>query len=137
MTDRDAAEILTLVEEELRVEKRSLVTGKVRVRTVVDQVDEIARASLEEEQVQVTRVPIEREVTERPTIRHEGDVLIVPLLEEVMVVEKRLILREELHIRRLVTREEVEVPLTLRRERGVVERVGAGPDPRIERETAS
>jgi uncharacterized protein (TIGR02271 family) len=134
MTDKQAVETIPLVEEELRVERRSLVTGKVRVRSVVDEVDEIARATLEEEQVQVTRVPIEREVTQRPAVRQEGDVTIVPLLEEVLVVEKRLILREELHIRRLVTQQEVEVPVTLRKERAVVERVSADPDPRAAEE---
>ena len=134
MTDKQAVETVPLVEEELRVERRSLVTGKVRVRSVVDEVDEIARATLEEEQVQVTRVPIEREVTQRPAVRQEGDVTIVPLLEEVLVVEKRLILREELHIRRLVTQQEVEVPVTLRKERAVVERVSADPDPRADEE---
>jgi stress response protein YsnF len=130
MTDKEAVETIPVVEEELRVERRSLVTGKVRVRSVVDEVEQLARATLDEEQVQVTRVPVEREVTERPTVRHEGDVTIVPLLEEVLVVEKKLILREELHIRRLVTQQEVEVPVTLRKERAVVERVSADPDPR-------
>jgi stress response protein YsnF len=134
MTDKQAVETIPLVEEELRVERRALVTGKVRVRSVVDQVEEIARATLEEEQVQVTRVPIEREVTQRPTVRQEGDVTIVPLLEEVVVVEKKLILREELHIRRLVTQQEIEVPVSLRKERAVVERVSADPDPRADEE---
>jgi uncharacterized protein (TIGR02271 family) len=136
MIDQHRTEVLPLVEEELRVEKRSLVTGKVRVRSVVEHVEEIARASLEDEQVEVTRVPIEREVQERPVVRQEGDVLIVPLLEEIMVVEKRLVLREELHIRRRVTREDVEVPMTLRRERGVVERESATPEGRVAEETA-
>lgn len=135
MIQNQAADVLPLVEEELHVEKRSIETGRVRIRTIVEEVEEIARATLEEEQVQVTRVPIDREVQERPAMRQEGDVLIVPLIEEILVVEKRLVLREELHIRRLVTREDVEVPLTLRRERGVVERVSAGPDLRNEEET--
>lgn len=130
-----AVEVVPLVSEEIRIEKRSVVTGKVRIQTIVDEVEEIARASLEEEQVQVTRVPIDREVQDRPSVRQEGDVLIVPLLEEIMVVQKKLVLREELHIRRLVTREDVEVPLTLRRERGVVERVSANPDLRDDEET--
>jgi uncharacterized protein (TIGR02271 family) len=135
MSDNRSSEVLPLVEEELRIEKRSLVTGKVRVRSVVEEVQEVARATLEGEQVEVMRVPVEREVTERPVVRQEGDVTIVPLLEEVLVVEKKLVLREELHIRRLVTREDVEVPVTLRRERGVAERVSAGPDLRGTEET--
>src|SRR3712207_3899375 len=123
MTDQRKEEVLPLLEEGLRVEKRNVVTGKVRVRSVVDTVEEIARAELDEERVEVTRVPIDREVTTPPTVRTEGDVVIVPVLEEVLVVEKRLLLKEELHIRRHVARENFEVPVTLRKQRAVIERV--------------
>jgi stress response protein YsnF len=58
-------------------------------------------------------------------VRTEGDVVIVPVLEEVLVVEKRLVLKEELHIRRDATRENVEVPVTLRKQRAVIERLTA------------
>ncbi len=123
MKDQRTEEVLPLLEEELRVGKRNVVTGKVRVRTVIDTVEEIARADLEEERVEVTRVPIDREVSAPPTVRTEGDVVIVPVLEEVLIVEKRLVLKEELHIRRHLARENVEVPVTLRKERAVVERL--------------
>ena len=127
MTDQRAEtrEVLPLVEEELRVDKRSVATGKVRVRSVVDTVEEIARADLKEERVEVTRVPIDREVEAAPPTRTEGDVTIVPVMEEILVVEKRLVLKEELHIRRRVSTETVETPITLRKERAVVERVAA------------
>ncbi len=116
-------EALPLLEEELRVHKRSVPTGKVRVRSVPESVEEVARAILEEQHVEVTRVPIGQEVASPPSVRTEGDVVIVPVLEEIMVVEKRLVLKEELHIRRHITHGTVEVPVTLRKERGVVERV--------------
>ena len=58
-----------------------------------------------------------------PQIRTEGDVTIVPVLEEVLVVEKRLVLKEELHIRRRIITETVEVPVTLHKQRAIVERV--------------
>jgi uncharacterized protein (TIGR02271 family) len=123
MTDQRTEEVLPLLQEELRVEKRNVVTGKVRVRSVVDTIEEIARAELQEERVEVTRVPIDREVSTPPTVRTEGDVTIVPVLEEVLVIEKRLVLKEELHIRRHVARENFEVPVTLRKQRAVIERV--------------
>ncbi len=129
MTDVQEAEVIPLVEEELRVDKRTTTTGKVRVRTVVDTVEEVARADLEEERVEVTRVPVGREVQAAPAVRTEGDVTIVPVLEEVLVVETRLVLKEELHIRRHLARENVEVPVTLRKERAVVERLTADGQP--------
>jgi uncharacterized protein (TIGR02271 family) len=116
--------IIPLVEEEVRIDKRSVVTGKVRVRTVTDTVEEMARATLEGREVEVVRVPIDREVDAAPAVRTEGDVVIVPVVEEILVVEKRLVLKEELRLQPRKTEETVEVPVTLRKQRAVVERVG-------------
>ena len=121
--------IVPLLQEEVQIEKRQVATGKVRIRTIVDSVDEIAAATLSEEEVHVTRVPVGRVVTEVPAVRTENGVTIVPVLEEVLVVEKQLVLREELHIRRDVTTETVEMPVTLRRQRAVVERFATPGDP--------
>ena len=115
-------EVIPLVEETATVGKRELVTRRVRVQTVTDTVEELARADVQRETVEVTRVPVDRVVETIPEIRTEGDVTIVPVLEEVLVVEKRLVLKEELHIRRCVETETVEVPVTLRKQRAVVER---------------
>ena len=72
--------------------------------------------------VDVTRVPIDRIVETAPDVRTEGDVTIVSVVEEVLVVEKRLVVKEELHIRRRTVSETVEMPVTLRRQRAVIER---------------
>jgi stress response protein YsnF len=68
-------------------------------------------------------VPIDRVVDVAPAVRTENDVTIVPVVEEVLVVEKRLVLKEELHIRRKAETKPVEVPVTLRKQRAVVERL--------------
>jgi len=114
--------VLPLVEETATVHKREVVTGKVRVRTVTDTVEELAKANLQSASVEVTRVPVDQVVDTAPEIRTEGDVTIVPVLEEVLVVTKQLFLKEELHIRRRVETETVEVPVSLRKQRAVVER---------------
>jgi uncharacterized protein (TIGR02271 family) len=128
MSESQPADVVPLVKEELRIDKHTVVTGKVRVRSVVETVEEVARATLEGEHVEVTRVPIDREVDAVPQVRSEDGTVIVPVVEEIMVVEKRLVLKEELHIRRIATRENVEVPVTLRKERAVIERVSVGPN---------
>ena len=56
--------------------------------------------SLFSEEADVRRVPVNRVITEIPQTRQEGDVTIVPVVEEVLVVEKRLLLKEEIHIER-------------------------------------
>jgi uncharacterized protein (TIGR02271 family) len=119
-----SADGIPLAEEEVRIDKREVPTGRVRVRTATEVVEELARATLDEDVVEVTRVAVGREVDVAPEVRTEDGVVIVPVLEEVLVVEKRLFLKEELHIRRSVTQEEVEVPITLRKQRAVIERLG-------------
>lgn len=119
-----SVETIALVEEALRVGKREVTSGRVRVRSLTDTVEELAKATLDEETVEVTRVPVGREVDAAPAVRTEEGVVIVPVMEEVLIVEKRLVLKEELHIRRQVTQENVEVPVTLRKQRAVIERLG-------------
>lgn len=121
-TPIEAEEILPLVEETATVHKRAVVTGKVRVRTVTDAAEELAKATLQSDTLEVTRVLVDKVVETAPEIRTEGDLTIVPVLEEVLVVTKQLVLKEELHIRRRVETETVEVPVTLRKQRAIVER---------------
>jgi uncharacterized protein (TIGR02271 family) len=116
-------EVIPLIEETASIGKREVVTGRVRVQTVTDTIEELACADMQRESVEVTRVPIDKVVETAPEIRTEGDVTILPVVEEVLVVEKRLVLKEELHIRRHVTTETAEVPVTLRKQRAIVERV--------------
>ena len=114
---------IPLLQEQIEVTKRNVSTGRVRVRTTTETVEETARATLDAVGVEVERVPIGREVDAAPSVRTENDLTIVPIVEEVLVVEKRLVLKEELHIRRSITREAVEVPVQLRKQRAVVERL--------------
>ena len=111
-----------LVEEEAHVGKRTRTTGRVRIRTEVDEVEQLVTADLVEETVEVERVPVDRVVEAPPPVRTEGDVTIVPVLEEVLVVEKRLVLKEELRIRQSRSQETEEIPVRLRKQRAVVER---------------
>jgi uncharacterized protein (TIGR02271 family) len=113
---------IPLVEEEAHVGNRTRTTGRVRIRTEVDEVEQLVAAELMQERVEVERVPVDRIVDAAPPVRTEGDVTIVPVLEEVLIVEKRLILKEELRIRRSRRQETEEIPVRLRKQRAVVER---------------
>lgn len=113
---------IPIVEEQAHITKRSAKTERVTVRTTVGEERVVVRDEVRHEHVEVTRITIDREVAEAPSIRTEGDVTIVPVLEERLVVEKRLFLVEELHLRRTTSTEQVELPATLRRTRVEVER---------------
>jgi uncharacterized protein (TIGR02271 family) len=115
---------IPLVEEHVTVDKRVVETGRVRIRTVVDERLARVAADLERDDVTVERVPVNREVAEPPQMREEDGVLIIPILEEVAVVEKRLFLKEELHIHRNRERERVEEAVRLKSMRPEVQRVG-------------
>jgi uncharacterized protein (TIGR02271 family) len=121
--DERGETIVSLAQEHARIEKRSVATGRVVVRTEVETFQEIASAILEAETYDVTRVPVDQVVSEAPSMRTEGDITIVPVFEEVLFVEKRLVLKEELHIRRRRTEEAVSIPLTLKRQRAHVEHI--------------
>jgi len=121
-TPPDPNTTIELAEETLSVSKRRVETGRVRVRIRTESEEVQARASLFEQDVDIRRVPIGRDVTEIPAVRQEGDFTIYPVLEEVLVVEKRLVLTEEVHIRRVARQTEVSQPVTLRRQRADVER---------------
>ncbi|TXM98678.1 DUF2382 domain-containing protein [Methylobacterium sp. WL64] len=117
---------ISVVEETARIEKHVVETGRVRVRTETETRDQILRESLRSDSVAVTRVPVNRTLADgeaAPVTRVEGGVTIIPVLEEILVVEKRLVLKEEVHIRQTSADEDVEVPVTLRKQHAVVERV--------------
>ena len=116
--------VVPVVAEKLDVQKRRIEKGGVRVRKIVREREEIIDEPLMREEVHVKRVPINRVVEGPIPVRHVGNTMIISLLEEVLVVEKRLMLKEELHI----IKDEVETykpqRVMLRHEEAAIERVG-------------
>jgi uncharacterized protein (TIGR02271 family) len=90
--------VVPVIVEEVDVRKRRWETGGVRVDINVREREELVDQPLVREEVSVERVPINRVVAEAPAMRQEGNTTIVPVLEEVLVVEKRLVLKEEVRI---------------------------------------
>lgn len=128
ISDAAAGTTIPIVAEEAHVVKRASETERVTVRTAPEEEQIVLHAALSREQVDVTRIPIGREVAEAPPVRTEGDVTIVPVLEERLVVEKRLFLVEELHLRRSTRIEQVEIPTSVRRMRVEIEREDLNPE---------
>lgn len=100
-TDVKDERSIPVVQEELAIGKRVVETGKgVRVTKTVSEREQLVDEVLAMADVVVDRVPIGRvvDVANMPGVRHEGDTMIVPVLEEVLYVEKRIILKEEIRI---------------------------------------
>lgn len=117
---------IPLHSEELDVTKRQRETGTVRVKTSVHAEEVPIEAELAHERVLVNRVPVDRVVAEPVPDRWEGDTLIVSVMEEVLVVEKRLRVVEEIHLERVREVRPHRTSATIRKEEARVERVPAG-----------
>lgn len=113
---------IPLREEELVAHKELQESGEVVIRTVVEETPGRLEVSALREEIEVEHVPVNQVVSERraPWEEESGD-LVVPVYEEQMVVVKRLVLKEQLRIRRVSAREQQVFEDTLRRERLVVE----------------
>jgi len=96
-TDADSL-VIPVVAEEVQISRRIVDREHVHFRTRVSERAEIVDVPLVEEEIRVERVEVGRFVEAAAAPRQEGDTLIVPVYEEVAVVEKRLFLREELRV---------------------------------------
>ena len=118
---------MPIVEEQLSVTRDRVATGTVRVDKRVERRVHHIDEPVVRERFEVEHKRVDRIVDRAPEIRHEGDVLIIPLLEEVLIVEKRLVVREELHVKRVRELSRVQQDVTLETEHANVERIDDPP----------
>ena len=126
-----AEQVVEVMEERVRVEKRLVETDHARIHISVEEHDEPVEALLMRQDLVIERKPLGTRIEAVPPVRRDGDTVVVPVVEEVLVVEKRLVLKEELHIRIDVTKQKETQTVRLRREHVDIERDAAGavPDP--------
>lgn len=110
--------------EELVAEKRVVERGMVRIERRVEEIPQGVTLDLQREEVDVERVAIGRSVDAVPEPRWEGQTLVLPVVEEEVVVTTRLVLREEVRVTRRTVTEQVSREVTTRREVLHVEQVG-------------
>jgi uncharacterized protein (TIGR02271 family) len=126
--DGGVVAVIPVIAEEPHVAKRQVETGRLRISKTVQTVEEQVAVPLTRDRAQVERVPVNRYLEEPATPHYRGDTLVIPVMEEVIVVEKRLLLREEIHVTNVREQVQHEETITLRREQATVERQEAGPD---------
>ena len=113
---------IPVVRETVRVAKRVREIGKTKVTVTPRERKERVDVPVAHEEVHVTRVRVDRFVDAAPPVRQDGDVTIVSVVEEVVVIQRRLRVKEELHItKRRGTRHHRET-VTLREEEARIER---------------
>jgi uncharacterized protein (TIGR02271 family) len=124
MTEEQEVAAIPLVEERVSVTKREVETGRLRVQVSVEERQDHVPVELAHDEVEIERVPVNKAVTQLPSVRLEGSTTVIPVVEEVVVVEKRLVVVEEIHIRRKSQVETKEIPVILKSERVRIERSG-------------
>ena len=105
-----------VLEERLDVGTRPTELGEVRLHKTVELFEQVARQPVLREDVIVERVEMHRELDAPLEPHMDGDWFVVPIMEEVLVVQKRLVLKEEVRIKKRQVTEEYEVREQLRRE---------------------
>ena len=124
----EADTVIQLAEETLKVGTRTVERGQVRVTKRVVEREEIVDQPLMREEVMVEHISINQVVEQAAPVRYEGDTTIIPLYEEVLVFEKRLMLVEEVRVTRRSSERRAPQQVVLRREEAVVERLVTEPD---------
>jgi uncharacterized protein (TIGR02271 family) len=117
--------VIPVVEEEVVAGARPVKSGGVRVDKHVDQRIRRVQVPLLHEEVEVRRVPVNKVVKEAPSVRRQGEVVIVPVVEEELIITKRLVLKEEIHLITRRTKDRFVKDVTVDRERAVVHRLDA------------
>ena len=123
ITASDDATVLPVIEEHVVITKEVIETGKVFIRKRVKEEDALINIPLIQEGYQVERKPGKKDLLmEHPSVRHEDDRMIIPVVREVLVVEKRYEVLEEVHVIKTKT----EIPhlqeITLLKEEIQIER---------------
>jgi uncharacterized protein (TIGR02271 family) len=111
-----------LYAEDLTVSKRQIPGDVVQVGTITRENECFVDETLNHKRVQIDRIPVDRQVDAVPPIRQEGDTTILSVVEESIVIERRLILKEEVHIRRIHVSERHQEAVILRKQEAVITR---------------
>lgn len=117
---------IQVLEEHLKVSVKEVETGRVRITKHVTEHTEDIHIPVTREEVDVEKVAVNRYVESSPEIRYEGETMIIPVVKEVVVIEKKLMLVEELRVTRRQVQTTETQQVTLRKEEVDIERLEPG-----------
>lgn len=121
LSNKDAI-LIPLIEEQLQVEKRTVVTGKVRLQKSAESYEVTINEPLAVNTWKVERIVKNETVAQAPLPRQEGATMIYPRVEERLVITKELRLVEEIRVTQEISERHDPQTVTLRRENLSVER---------------
>lgn len=115
--------VIPVIQESATVAKQVVDGAKVKVTKTVQHEDHIIDEVVYQDHVNIERIAANTFVDEAESVQYEGDTITIPIYEEVLVVEKRLRLKETIHITRTRVSETVTEQVTLRKESIDVQRI--------------
>ncbi len=116
---------IPLHSEEVSVKRYQVPGTTARVHVSTREQERLISEDLTHERVEIERVPIGRVIETIPPVREDGDTTIMSVVEETIVVERRLVLKEEVHIRRFRTTEHHRETVMVREQNALITRVEA------------
>ena len=118
------ARTIPIIQEQVQINKEVVESGTVRISKNVHEVEEMYNIPISYEEHEVQRVTLNQYVDNAPpAIRYEGDTMIIPILREEVVVQKRIVLVEEVHITKRQVEKTIQQPVNLLKEELTVERI--------------
>lgn len=119
---------IPVIEQQLQVTTRILETGRVRPTKTVHEQGTIVTIPLQQEQYTLERMALNAYVDQMPTTGQEGEMTNYPVVKEVLVVQKRFLLSEEIRVTRQQTQTQQTQTVRLRRETLTIERTLLNPE---------
>jgi uncharacterized protein (TIGR02271 family) len=117
------AAVIPIIEEQWQVGKKIVETGRVVVSKKVHEEEVTVDVPIMHEEHDIERVTVNQYVdTAPPAVRYEGETMIIPVLREEVIVEKRILLVEELRITKRQIQTNTPQQVTLRKEEVIVDR---------------
>lgn len=113
---------IPVIQEEIVIDKEIVETGKVKISKKISEHQQFVDVPIFHEEVSVERVAINKFVDSPPEITNNGDTMIIPVIQEQIVIQKRLVLVEELHVRRKLVETKHKEEVTIRKEDVDIER---------------
>jgi uncharacterized protein (TIGR02271 family) len=119
----EKSRIIPVVEEQLRVNKQLIDIGSVAVKKNVEEKRAVVSGEIVYDDIRVEHVRVNKPLkTVPPAVRYEGNTMIISVIEEELVVQKRLVLVEEVRITKTKSKRHVEKPVKVRKEKVSVSR---------------
>lgn len=116
LTDAESIKTMQLAEEQVTISKQRHVDGRLRLERNTHSVEKLLETELSSDDVYIEHVALNQPVTgeDSPQVRQEGDVLIIPVIEEQVEIIRRKVLKEEIRIHKRTKTETFRQSVTLR-----------------------